>query len=60
MSKEEKATEDLDMRAFLIEQMTKVMTGKLTPMQAEAVASIAQQIYNFEKLEREEARDQYE
>jgi hypothetical protein len=45
-----------EMRAFLLEQMVLVARGQLEPQQVTAVARIAQQVYNFSKLEIQAAK----
>ena len=45
-----------DMRVYLIQQMIKVAEGELEPMQVAAIAKVAQQIYNFGKLELQAAK----
>ena len=45
-----------DMRVFLIQQMVAVAKGEMEPQQVTAVARMAQQVYNFAKLEVAAAR----
>ena len=53
MTEEEKIGDDFDMQAFLIEQMTKAANGELELKRSRAIADLAQQVYNLDKLELE-------
>ena len=44
---------DFDVQAFLIEAMTKAANGELEPERLGAIADLAQEIYNLDKLELE-------
>ena len=45
-----------DMRVFLIQQMVGVAKGEIEPQQVTAIARMAQQVYNFAKLEVQAAK----